>query len=491
MADPVRPAEPAAPQPSDTSKLHRAEVAEGKRFEFGKNWSHFLAHLTPERIQLAEESVRKFLQSDRLDGKSFLDVGSGSGLFSLAARRLGARVRSFDFDPQSVACTRELRRRYFPDDNDWTVEQGSVLDRSFLGTLGTHDIVYSWGVLHHTGEMWEALENVKPLVAQGGQLFIAIYNDQGEATDQWARVKQRYNALPRPLAFLFALGIIGKHEGKAAAAYARSGTIREWLKTWTEYDRISTRGMSKWHDWIDWIGGYPYERASVDQIVDWFAKDGFRLTRLEDRSMGYGCNEFVFRREAGVGTYIDTPIPGGRWMVRQFGRRVVGPFEQAGGAWTGTAQVPPALAASTDLHVLRDNEILGQATIDESHRVVLPPGAVEGGEVSATPLYVVGGERRELRAPYHVARGRMWYVSLPDLAHLADSSGQGNDTRSCVFLFENDRQLPYPHSIHNEIAEFGGGRFSHWNTDLLFSATDGSDPNTNGRRYELIVARWE
>src|SRR5207237_1356286 len=204
-------------------------------------------------------------------------------------------------------------------------------------------------VLHHTSEMWQALEHVKPLVAQGGQLFIAIYNDQGEATDEWARIKQRYNALPRPLAFLFALGIIAKHEGKAAAAYARAGTIREWLKNWTEYDRISTRGMSKWHDWIDWIGGYPYERASVDQIVDYFAKDGFRLTKLEDRSMGYGCNEFVFRREAGAGTYIDTPIPGGRWMVRQFGRRVVAPFEQVAGTWSGTAQVPPALAASTEL----------------------------------------------------------------------------------------------------------------------------------------------
>ena len=142
--------------------------------------------------------MRKFLQSDRLDGKTFLDAGSGSGLFSLAARRLGATVRSFDFDPQSVACTRELRRRYFPDDSGWVVEQASVLDQSYLGTLGRHDIVYSWGVLHHTGAMWEALENVKPLVADGGQLFIAIYNDQGEATDQWARIKQKYNALPRP-----------------------------------------------------------------------------------------------------------------------------------------------------------------------------------------------------------------------------------------------------------------------------------------------------
>src|SRR5205085_3586620 len=196
--------------PSETARLHRAEVSAGKRFEFGKNWSHFLSRLTPDRIALAEDSLRKFLAIDRLDGKTFVDVGSGSGLFSLAARRLGAQVRSFDFDTASVACTQELRRRYFPDDKNWIVEQGSVLDEAFLRSLGTFDVVYSWGVLHHTGAMWKALENVKPLSAVGGQLFVAIYNDQGKTTDDWARVKQRYNALPRPLALLFALGIIAK-----------------------------------------------------------------------------------------------------------------------------------------------------------------------------------------------------------------------------------------------------------------------------------------
>jgi 2-polyprenyl-3-methyl-5-hydroxy-6-metoxy-1,4-benzoquinol methylase len=108
------------------------------------------------------------LKVERLDGKSFLDIGSGSGLFSLAARRLGARVHSFDYDQQSVACTAELRRRYFPSAGDWVVERGSALDRDYLARLGTFDVVYSWGVLHHTGDMWRALENVKPLVAERG-----------------------------------------------------------------------------------------------------------------------------------------------------------------------------------------------------------------------------------------------------------------------------------------------------------------------------------
>ena len=137
-----------------TAQQHQEEVAKGDRFRFGKNWQHFLANLTPRQIETAQGSLQSYLQLERLDGKTFLDVGSGSGLFSLAARRLGAKVRSFDYDEQSVECTRELRRRFFPDDTAWIIEQGSVFDKQYLGTLGTYDVVYSWGVLHHTGAMW-------------------------------------------------------------------------------------------------------------------------------------------------------------------------------------------------------------------------------------------------------------------------------------------------------------------------------------------------
>lgn len=141
------------------------QVRRGERFEFGKNWQSFLNTLDDERIAIAEASLRERLGD--ISGKTFLDVGSGSGLSSLAARRLGAKVRSFDYDPHSVACTEELRRRYFPDDADWTVSAGSILDDDFVASLGRYDIVYAWGVLHHTGAMWRALENVGKLVAGG------------------------------------------------------------------------------------------------------------------------------------------------------------------------------------------------------------------------------------------------------------------------------------------------------------------------------------
>src|SRR5438270_10056723 len=172
------------------------------RFQFGKNWARFLETVNETNVREAELSLKQELQVEDLAQKSVLDVGSGSGLFSLAARRLGARVHSFDYDLNSVACTQELRRRYFTDDPDWVVEEASVLDRQYLATLGRFDIVYSWGVLHHTGAMWEALDNVAPLVGPRGLLFIAIYNDQGTWSDRWKKIKRAYNRTPAPLRFL-------------------------------------------------------------------------------------------------------------------------------------------------------------------------------------------------------------------------------------------------------------------------------------------------
>ncbi len=131
----------------DYLDVHSAELARGERFEFGENWSRFLRVLNEDRIRQAEQSLAAMLEAQDLHGKTFLDMGSGSGLFSLAAKRLGAKVVSFDCDPSSVACTAELRRRYFVGDPDWTVIRGSALDRDFVASLRLFDVVYSWGVL--------------------------------------------------------------------------------------------------------------------------------------------------------------------------------------------------------------------------------------------------------------------------------------------------------------------------------------------------------
>jgi 2-polyprenyl-6-hydroxyphenyl methylase/3-demethylubiquinone-9 3-methyltransferase len=222
------------------------EVKQGDRFEFGENWKRFLSALDDERIAEAGKSLKQMLKVGDLQGKNFLDIGSGSGLFSLAARRLGAKVHSFDYDPQSVACTQELKRRYFPDDANWAIERGSVLDVHYLTSLGQFDIVYSWGVLHHTGAMWQALGNASLPVANGGYLFIAIYNDQGTQSQLWCKVKQTYCS-----------GIVGKtlvlalflpyfiFKGLAADLVRGKSPIARY----TTYKK--SRGMSLVHDWYD------------------------------------------------------------------------------------------------------------------------------------------------------------------------------------------------------------------------------------------------
>jgi len=271
---------------------HATEVARGERFGFGANWSRFLAVLNDERIREAEDSLRGMLEIESLAGKSFLDIGSGSGLFSLAARRLGARVHSVDYDPQSVSCTAELRRRYFPEDPTWTIEEGSALDVSYIKSLGCFDVVYSWGVLHHTGEMWQALENARHPVKPGGRLFIAIYNDTGTQAARWKWIKKTYNRLPQLLRPPFAMLAIAPEEFKSAVRALVTLRPGEYVRRWTGYDK--NRGMSRWRDVIDWVGGYPYEVATPDEIFDFYRARGFILTKLKCGRAGLGCNEFVF-----------------------------------------------------------------------------------------------------------------------------------------------------------------------------------------------------
>jgi 2-polyprenyl-3-methyl-5-hydroxy-6-metoxy-1,4-benzoquinol methylase len=273
---------------------HNNEVAAGERFEFGKNWTAFLAVLDDERIAMAEQSLREMLEVETLEGKTFLDIGSGSGLFSLAARRLGARVHSFDYDSRSFACTQELRNRYFANGPDWRVEQGSALDTAYVGSLGKFDVVYSWGVLHHTGAMWQALENAIIPTKQGGKLFVAIYNDTGSQARRWHWIKKTYCRLPRVLKTPFAILVSTPDELKAIARSIVKLRPQEYVHSWTRYK--NGRGMNRWHDIIDWVGGYPYEVATVDEMFEFYKARRFVLAKVKSGGVGLGCNEFVFER---------------------------------------------------------------------------------------------------------------------------------------------------------------------------------------------------
>jgi SAM-dependent methyltransferase len=260
------------------------------RFAFGKNWRSFLSVLDEDRINEARRAICDSLDRSDLRDWRVLDIGSGSGLSSLVMYRLGAEVVSFDYDPDSVACTEELRRRCDVGDNRWTVAQGSVLDAGFMRSLGEFDLVYSWGVLHHTGEMWQALDLAQQDVAPGGTLLIALYNDQGLRSRIWHGIKRCYcsgvagrwlvKAAFFPLFWLYSLALDCRHlelPGSHIRNYARK------------------RGMSITHDWSDWLGGYPFEVAKPEDVVSKLSANGFELQR-QILTHGLGCSEFVFKR---------------------------------------------------------------------------------------------------------------------------------------------------------------------------------------------------
>ncbi|HWZ41871.1 MAG TPA: 50S ribosomal protein L11 methyltransferase [Candidatus Saccharimonadales bacterium] len=253
-----------------------------QRFEFGKNWQSFLSVVTEQHVSEATERLSELLGN--ITGKTFLDVGCGSGIQSLAALRLGAsRVLSFDYDAQSVACTAELKRRFAPNAN-WQIETGSALDEEYLRSLGLFSIVYSWGVLHHTGDLWRALDLVT--IPANETLALCVYNDQGTLSRAWRRLKRSYVQHPfyRPIIITASLATIWGPK----LLLLPHRVIPDW-RNWKR-----KRGMSPWHDVIDWAGGYPYEFSNKDRVIEFYQKRGFYLSSIKRFGRILTMYEYVF-----------------------------------------------------------------------------------------------------------------------------------------------------------------------------------------------------
>jgi 2-polyprenyl-3-methyl-5-hydroxy-6-metoxy-1,4-benzoquinol methylase len=264
------------------------------RFAFGRNWQSFLSAVDEQRIQEAERSLTSMLHVDDLEGRSFLDIGCGSGLFSLSAARLGAsRIHSFDYDEDSVRCTKTLHDRYFASKTDWTVERGDATDSEYGRRLGIFDVVYAWGVLHHTGAMWKAMENTCARVGPDGLLFVAIYNDQGRKSGRWHAIKRVYNRLPARARVPYTLAFMLPIEARMFAGALIRGEPAAYVRSWTD---VGERGMARWHDWLDWVGGFPFEVATPEEVFHFCRERGLELIELTTAGGGLGCNQFVFRR---------------------------------------------------------------------------------------------------------------------------------------------------------------------------------------------------
>jgi SAM-dependent methyltransferase len=258
-------------------------------YEFGKNWSEFSETINERSIAEADKGILKLFPNNELAGKRVLDIGCGSGLHSLAALRQGAaEVAAIDIDPNSVATTRKVLGRFAPHDR-WTVEVKSVFD---MPDEPKFDVVYSWGVLHHTGDMYRAIERAAARVAPGGLFCLALYR-KTKYCPMWKIEKRIYTQGGRPVRFLL--------EQLFLVAFKRS--FRGSGRTFEDYknDYVKYRGMDFMTDIRDWLGGYPYESISEDEMLAFASKLGFEPVRRFCETpgsglLGTGCDEYVFRR---------------------------------------------------------------------------------------------------------------------------------------------------------------------------------------------------
>jgi 2-polyprenyl-6-hydroxyphenyl methylase/3-demethylubiquinone-9 3-methyltransferase len=259
-------------------------------FAFGKNWAEYASRVGDPQIEEATKGLLKLIPGNEFKGRSFLDIGCGSGLHALGAARLGvSRIAAIDIDPDSVAVTRALlagKNIKIP----WRADVMSVFDLD-TARQGTFDIVYSWGVLHHTGAMWEAIDRAGSMVAPSGLLAIAIYR-KTLLDPFWKFEKRLYSRAPRTVQNCLQAGYVAAFRlGK----FATGGNFRDYVANYK-----STRGMDFYTDVRDWLGGYPYETALAPEVDRKLVNLGFKSERVFSRPIGVGifgsgCDEFVYR----------------------------------------------------------------------------------------------------------------------------------------------------------------------------------------------------
>jgi predicted RNA methylase len=247
-------------------------------FSFGENWSHYAEKIDEARIEEAEKSLIRLVGRENIEGKTFLDIGCGSGLFSLAAVRLGARkLLAVDLDPKSVETTRRTLSRYAPGGN-WDVQNISVFNLS-QEKLGVFDVVYSWGVLHHTGAMYQAITKASTMVAPGGMISLALYG-KTPFCGMWRIEKRIYSRSPKWIQKII------------ETCYLKQRREKYWKQ----------RGMDTYHDMRDWLGGYPYESISPEEARSFMRGLGFDQIRSFTEPciglLGAGCDEYSFTRTA-------------------------------------------------------------------------------------------------------------------------------------------------------------------------------------------------
>ncbi len=258
-----------------------------KVFDFGSNWEAFSAkRLDPGKLSAAARSIQLLLKKETLSGLSFLDIGCGAGVFSIAAHHLGAsRVIGTDINPSCISVSEQNRDRLAAG-APIRFRQASVLDVESMRPLGSFDIVYAWGSLHHTGAMWDAIRAAAERVSPEGMLALAIYNEH-LTSPAWRRIKWSYNRLPR--------------FGKQMMAVLFYGIIYTAKFLVTRRNPLEKeRGMDFWFDVVDWIGGYPYEYASRPKVQEFLKPLGFELIQSVPAQVPTGCNEFVFVRPKAV-----------------------------------------------------------------------------------------------------------------------------------------------------------------------------------------------